>query len=538
MNSWKKVKLGSLLIESKITSEIPNTDKRLRVRLNLLGVEKRPNTNDKEGATKYYRRKAGQFIYGKQNLHKGAFGIVPDELDGYESSSDIPAFDVDESCYPEWIYFFFRKGDFYLRLETLAKGVGSKRIHPDQIYDFDISLPPKNEQKKILDEIEKIELANQKLLSELTFQDDKLILLRQSILQDAMEGKLTKKWRDQSTNSNESVEDLFNRIEDENKSYRKKFKIKEYMPFPRASNNENYIEIPEKWKWCKLGDLIFEKPKNGYSPSEAGYETKTKSLKLGATTKGYFDSSEVKYIDEIIPKESHLWLKDGDILVQRSNSIEHVGVSAIYRGKNFDFIYPDLMMKIICTLPAMTEYLHIILSAPSTREYFRANATGTSGTMPKINQQTLIHTWIPLCSLEEQKQIVKEAKGLFSMCDRLKKENNINRRNAQKYFQSALIKLLGDDKIDVLSNNHDYQQVVTHDRVVKYNNNTTFMELVDLLKKHGKLHAEDLWKMSKHYDVKNIGDSVDKFYADLKIKIEIEKTIKETGNEKGYLELV
>ena len=64
------------------------------------------------------------------------------------------------------------------------------------------------------------------------------------------------------------------------------------------------------------------------------------------------------------------------------------------------------------------------------------------------------------------------------------------------------------------------------------------MDLITLLKENGKLHAEDLWKMSEHYDDKNIGDSIDKFYSDLKAKIEIDKTIKEVRNEKGYIELV
>ena len=44
--------------------------------------------------------------------------------------------------------------------------------------------------------------------------------------------------------------------------------------------------------------------------------------------------------------------------------------------------------------------------------------------------------------------------------------------------------------------------------------------------------------MSKYFDNKNIGDSIDKFYADLKEKIEVDKTIKEVENEKGYIELV
>ena len=105
--SWKKVKLGSVLTESKIESANPNPDKRITVRLNVKGVEKRPFEAGVEGGTKYYIRKAGQFIYGKQNLFKGAFGIVPTELDGFESSQDIPAFDVNKICLPEWLFYFF-----------------------------------------------------------------------------------------------------------------------------------------------------------------------------------------------------------------------------------------------------------------------------------------------------------------------------------------------------------------------------------------------------------------------------------------------
>ncbi len=198
MKNWKKVKLGSLLTESKIVSEKPNSDKRIRVKLNVLGVEKRPITKDKKGATKYYTRKAGQFIYGKQNLHKGAFGIIPQELDGFESSSDIPAFDIDESCYPEWIFYFFKKGEFYLKLKSLAKGVGSKRIYPKQIFELEIFLPSKEEQRKVLDEIEKVEISSRKVVNEIDSQEENLKKLRQSILKDAITGELTKEWRSQN----------------------------------------------------------------------------------------------------------------------------------------------------------------------------------------------------------------------------------------------------------------------------------------------------------------------------------------------------
>src|SRR3989339_91575 len=92
----KTIKLGQLWEESKVVSENPNSEKRIKVKLNVQGVEKRPDKNDQKGATKYFIRKVGQFIYGKQNLHKGAFGVIPKELDNFESSSDIPAFDIIE----------------------------------------------------------------------------------------------------------------------------------------------------------------------------------------------------------------------------------------------------------------------------------------------------------------------------------------------------------------------------------------------------------------------------------------------------------
>ena len=68
-------------------------------------------------------------------------------------------------------------------------------------------------------------------------------------------------------------------------------------------------------------------------------------------------------------------------------------------------------------------------------------------------------------------------------------------------------------------------------RNIKFDSKTTLMDIVELLQEHGKLHAEDLWKMSK------FPEDIDAFYAELKHQIEDEKSIKEVESEKGYLEL-
>jgi type I restriction enzyme S subunit len=177
--------------------------------------------------------------------------------------------------------------------------------------------------------------------------------------------------------------------------------------------------LPKNWQQCKLGALLSFGPKNGYSPKPVDYETQTKSLTLSATTSGSFDASKTKFIDETIPADSHLWLDKGDILIQRGNSSEYVGVSAIYNGERGIFIYPDLMMKIRVAEDAIPEYIHLALLAPTTRAYFLENATGTSGSMPKINQAVVRNAPIPLPSLAEQKRIVAKVEELMKLCDHL-----------------------------------------------------------------------------------------------------------------------
>lgn len=144
-----KEKIGELLEESKVIAKNPQLDKRITVRLNLKGVCKREtSTVEIEGATTQYIRKEGQFIYGKQNLHKGAFGLIPKELNGFQSSSDIPCFDFKEGVDGLWFYYYFSRESFYTNLENISSGTGSKRIQPKELYKLTIKLPSLEEQQK------------------------------------------------------------------------------------------------------------------------------------------------------------------------------------------------------------------------------------------------------------------------------------------------------------------------------------------------------------------------------------------------------
>ncbi len=186
--------------------------------------------------------------------------------------------------------------------------------------------------------------------------------------------------------------------------------------------SESYCNAERIGKLHDLIDLIKEKPRNGYSPQPVEHATSCKSLTLSATTTGYFDNSRIKFIAEEISPDSYLWLKDGDLLIQRGNSIEYVGVSAVYRGNADSFIYPDLMMKITPKEHILSEYLHIMLMSNQVRSYFRDNASGTSGSMPKINQGTVMKAKIPYIDLNQQKEIIEVCQRRLELCNSLANE--------------------------------------------------------------------------------------------------------------------
>jgi len=259
---------------------------------------------------------------------------------------------------------------------------------------------------------------------------------------------------------NEPASELLKRIAAEKAELVKAKKIRKHPPAGRAGKPLPPItdddlpagkagipfDIPETWEWCRLGDIIYENPRNGYSGKPVNKVTKTATLKLGATTSGRFLESEIKYLGETVPKESHLWLTPGDILIQRSNSLEHVGVSAIFTGCSHPVIYPDLMMKIRVSDLLSNEYIHIALSAPVTREYFRNNAKGAQKSMPKINQGVVCNTLVSVPSRKEQKMIVKRVQAKLALCDKLEAEITAAEQHAEHLSTAILQEVFGRQK--------------------------------------------------------------------------------------------
>ena len=152
---WQKHKLSDFIVESRTLGSPGDVAKKITVKLYGRGVvaknEKRPGSD----STQYYRRTAGQFIYSKLDFLNGAFGLIPEELDGFESTLDLPAFDFKPGVDPQWFLYFVSREDFYLGHLGLANGGRkARRVNPPDLLRVSVAVPPLKEQQAIAEAID------------------------------------------------------------------------------------------------------------------------------------------------------------------------------------------------------------------------------------------------------------------------------------------------------------------------------------------------------------------------------------------------
>lgn len=206
---------------------------------------------------------------------------------------------------------------------------------------------------------------------------------------------------------------------------------------------DSWFPVPASWRWARLGELLKDGPSNGWSPRAADHVTNIKTLKLSATTRGEFDAQHFKYVDASAKDVEKYWLEPDDILIQRSNTPEYVGIAARFDGPVRTFIYPDLMMRCRVTDEVLPSFVHYSLNAPYSRAWFRARASGTSQSMVKLNQANVRSAWVPVPPLAEQARIVARVDELRALIGRFE-QTRLRRETARIAFRDASLAALGD----------------------------------------------------------------------------------------------
>ena len=144
-----------------------------------------------------------------------------------------------------YIFLFYSK--------DLSK-IGGYSRHYKYIKNKPIPLPPLAEQKRIVAKIEELlplvdrYAASYEKLEQFNakFPED----MKKSILQYAIQGKLVEQRAEEGTG-----EELYQQIQVEKQRLIQEKKIKKEKPLAEISEDEIPFDIPESWKWVKVGNV-------------------------------------------------------------------------------------------------------------------------------------------------------------------------------------------------------------------------------------------------------------------------------------------
>ena len=175
MSDVRMVKLGDVLTQrkEKIFVEDPLQAKLISVRLYGKGALQREIVDGKvPKAFTGYIGHTGQLVLSRIWARKGAIALIPHGLEGVVVTNEFPLFDVDKTqVIPKYLIQLLTSNNFGPTLERASSGSsGQNRVRENKFLEISISLPPLEEQKRIvsiLDKAKSIQEARERQLAAL-----------------------------------------------------------------------------------------------------------------------------------------------------------------------------------------------------------------------------------------------------------------------------------------------------------------------------------------------------------------------------------
>ena len=228
--------------------------------------------------------------------------------------------------------------------------------------------------------------------------------LKASILQYAIQGKLVEQRPEEGTG-----EELYQQMQTDKQTLIREKKIKKEKPLPDIIDDEIPFDVPESWKWVKVGNV--GSWSSGATPSRtnpAYYGGSIPWLKTGDLNDGFIQEVP-EYITDLALEKTSLRLNPiGSVLMAMYGAtIGKLGILEIpvttnqaccacipYAGMNNKYLFYYLM---------------------SMRQSYIGMAEG--GAQPNISKEKIVNSLIPLPPAEEQRRIVAKIEELLPYVD-------------------------------------------------------------------------------------------------------------------------
>lgn len=319
---------------------------------------------------------------------------------------------------------------------TSKEAIGLKSFGNYKLPYFEISKQISTREQFVNAQISKTEIV-----SEFAHQLDLVKQLRQAFLREAMQGKLTEKWRTINPDV-EPASELLKKVKAEKERLVKEGKLKKDKPSPAIKENEIPFEIPESWEWCRLGEI------SNYS--EAGKSLKAGEIisdigqwgviKTSAITSGKFLESENKFFLNPNSDFKNILINKDDILFCRASGSKGLaGKSCIVLNQPSSFlILCDKSIRYHFSIHISKFYIQLYNSSSYAETYYDSLGTKKSTTMNNITREQFNSLTVPLPSYSEQQQIVTKLDELMQYCDKLEESIKNSQQQNEMLLQQVL----------------------------------------------------------------------------------------------------
>lgn len=332
------------------------------------------------------------------------------------------------------------------QFKEITKGTTRQRVNLTIVRDIKISLPPLAEQHRIVAKIEELFSELDQGVASLKTAREQLKVYRQSLLKNAFEGKLTAAWRAAHRDQLETAAALQQRIASERQArYQQQLadwqttgqagpKPKAPKPLPPLTAEElaELPELPEGWGWFKVGEICDSIVPNRDKPKNFSGDIPWITTPCLCST-----SIRISY-DKA----------DGGLTPEEVNQF---GAKVIPVNSVVMTCVGTFGLGAIVEIPVViNQQLHAFLWSPVIDPRFLAyrvqaglsyfEKSSTSTTIQYLNKEKCNSFPIPICCLEEQRNVVEELESKLSEADQLDQTLAIALQQADALRQSILKK--------------------------------------------------------------------------------------------------
>lgn len=356
-------------------------------------------------------------------------------------------------------------------VKATATGTSKLAINRKSFSNYQIYLVDIEKQTQLLHKLDKMKSISDGLLQTIQQQQKYAEMLRQSILQQAVEGKLC----EQDPND-KPASVLLEKIKAEKERLIAEKKIKKQKPLPPISEEEKTFDLPKGWEWCRLGELVTSVTDGPhYSPE---YHDKGIPFISGRniTLKG-IDFSTAKFISPQLHEElsKRCRPETGDILYTKGGETGKAVVNDI----DFEF---NVWVHVAVLKPSTfvyNKYLALALNSPHCYALSQKYTHGTGNR--DLGLTRMIKITVPLPPANEQQRIVQRVTKLMGQCNLLERELSISKKYASQLMES------------VLQEAFSVQETAKPAQVIEFHPDQTIPETELLAAARGKIR-EDTWE--------------------------------------------